>query len=125
MICQEFYSSIGLAQPQPLERNDRVKFNRFVFENFFKPRMESCKDKNTVVELSNEDLDFLERFAEKKVKAKTKEWKGVDDKNRAKREMTGACIEYGLLKLFRNEYQFDDSIVDASDRKSTRLNSSH
>lgn len=114
MICHEFYKSIGLTQPQQLDRNTRVKFNRFVFENYFKPRMESCKNKQTVIELSQGDLKFIENFVEKKVKAKTKEWKGKDDKNRTKRETTGSLIEFGLLKLFGKQKKFDDSIVDAS-----------
>jgi hypothetical protein len=76
--------------------------------------MELCKEKQTLVELNKEDLSFLESFCEQKVKAKTKEWRGVDDKNRAKREMTGSCIEYGLLKLFGKQDKFDNSIVDAS-----------
>jgi hypothetical protein len=117
MICLEFYKSIGLAQPKKLERNNRVKFNRYIFENYFKPRMELCKEKQTLIELNQEDLSFLESFAEKKVKAKTKEWRGVDDKNRSKREMTGACIEYGLLKFFGKQNQFDDSIVDQSSKR--------
>lgn len=114
MICESFYKSIGLSAPQPLERNDRVKFNRFVFKNYFLPRMEDCKGKGTFLQLSPQDLRYLENFAEKKVKAKTKEWGGRDDKNRSKREMTGACIEYGVLKLFGREKDFDDSIVDQS-----------
>lgn len=114
MVCEEFYNSIGLPAPSKLERNDRVKFNRFVFNNYFIPRMNDCKKKNTFLQLSPEDLKFLRDFADKKVKAKTKEWRGFDDKNRSKREMTGACIEYGVLKLFGKENQFDDSIVDQS-----------
>jgi hypothetical protein len=114
MICEPFYKSIGLSAPKPLERNDRVKFNRYVFQNLFIPRMAACKNKNTLLELSSQDLKFLTNFAERKVKAKTKEWRGFDDKNRSKREMTGACIEYGVLKLFGKEKEFDDSIVDAS-----------
>ena len=110
MICESFYKSIGIAPGQPLERNDRIKFNRFVFQNYFLPRMNNCLK----LRLSIEDLKYLEDFSERKVKAKNKEWKGFDDKNRAKREMTGACIEYGVLKFFGKEKQFDDSIVSDS-----------
>ncbi len=111
MVCEEFYNSIGLSEPIKLERNDRVRFNRFVFQNYFLPKMKECKNKGTFIQLSPGDLNFLKNFAERKVKAKNKEWKGVDNKNREKREMTGACIEYGLLKLFGKESSFDDSIV--------------
>lgn len=114
MICESFYKSIGLSVPKSLKQNDRVKFNRYVFQNYFIPRMEDCKDKGTLIQLSPKDLKYLEKFAENKVKAKTKEWGGRDDKNRSKREMTGACIEYGVLKLFGREKDFDDSIVDQS-----------
>ena len=82
MICESFYKSIGLSTPKHLEKNDRVKFNRFVFQNYFLPRMESCKLKNTFIELSSKDLKFIEDFTDRKVKAKTKEWKGVDSKYR-------------------------------------------
>ena len=114
MICELFYKSIGLTNPIPLNRSDRVKFNRYVFQNYFIPRMESCKDKNTIIKLTEKDLCFLKDFSERKVKAKSKEWKGMDDKSRSKREMTGACIEYGLLKFYNQESKFDDSIVAES-----------
>lgn len=115
ICCKEFYKTLGLMEPQLLtQRNDRVKFNRYVFQNYFIPRIEYCKTKNFFVELDNKDLSFIENFVDKKVKAKTKEWKGVDDKNRSKREWTGACIEYAVLKFFGKENKFDDSIVDAS-----------
>lgn len=114
MICESFYKTLGLSEPKPLERNDRVKFNRYVFQNYFLPRMELCKQKNFYLELTTEDLKFIEDFAEKKMIAKTKEWRGVDNVNRSKRELTGACIEYGLLKFFGKQHQFDNSIVDKS-----------
>lgn len=117
MICQEFYKSVGSEQNCRLEKNNRVKFNRYVFEKCFRPRMDCCTDKQTIIHLSNKDLNFLENFSEKKSKAKNKEWRGVDNKNRSKREMTGACIEYGLLKLFGKEDKFDDSIVSSSQKR--------
>ncbi len=114
MICEPFYKTLGLSEPKPLERNDRVKFNRFVFQNYFVPRMELCKQKKFYLELDNKDLKFIKDFAERKQIAKAKEWRGVDNINRSKREMTGACIEYGLLKFFGKQDLFDDSIVDKS-----------
>jgi hypothetical protein len=117
MVCEKFYKTLGLSKPKPLEKNDRVKFNRFVFTNYFIPRMDSCESKNMLIHLSSKDLKFLQNFSEKKSKAKSKEWGGFDNKNRAKREMTGACIEYGVLKLFGKENEFDDSIVDSSSKR--------
>jgi hypothetical protein len=114
MICESFYKSIGLNNPKSLGRSDRIRFNRYVFQNYFVPKMEDCKDKGTKLQLSPQDLRFLENFAGKKSSAKEKEWRGIDNKNRIKREMTGACIEYGVLKLFGREKNFDDSIVDQS-----------
>lgn len=114
MICESFYKTLGLSKPKPLEKNQRVKFNRYVFKNYFQQKMDECKLKNTLIELSEKDLKFIEDFVNRKIKAKNKEWNGFDNKNRSKREMTGACIEYGLLKLFGKENSFDDSIVDAS-----------
>jgi hypothetical protein len=114
MICESFYKSIGLTTPKPLAKNDRIKFNRYVFQNYFLPRMGLCKLKGTYIELLTKDLQFIEDFVKKKVVAKTKEWRGMDDKYRVKRETTGSLIEYGLLKLFGKESKFDDSIVDAS-----------
>jgi hypothetical protein len=117
MACEEFYKSIGLSAPTKLERSDRVKFNRFIFQNYFIPKITECKLKNTLIELNEKDLKFLNDFADKKAEAKTKEWRGFDDKNRSKRELTGACIEYGVLKLFGKENQFDNSIVDQSSKR--------
>jgi hypothetical protein len=114
MICQEFYKHVGFSETSVLSRSHRVKFNRFVFETHFKPRMQYCELNNFKIELSDSDLTFLTKFSERKVEAKDKEWKGIDSKFRGKREMTGACIEYGLLKFFGKESQFDDSIVDKS-----------
>jgi hypothetical protein len=79
--------------------------------------MENCKSKNFCIDLNEKDLKFIEHFSEEKTKAKEKEWRGFDNKNRSKREMTGACIEYGLLKFFGKENLFDDSIVDKSYKK--------
>jgi hypothetical protein len=109
MICKEFYKSIGLSKPKPLEKIDRIKFNRYVFKNIFQPRMKDCP----IVELNKKDKSFIEDFAKRKVIAKSIE-SGTDNHNRIKREMTGACIEYGLLKFFNKEDKFDDSIVDKS-----------
>lgn len=117
MIYHEFYKTFGIITPVSLSKTDRIKFNRYVFDNDFKPKMESCQNKKQYVELSSEDLEKINTFAALKVNAKTKEWRGVDDKNRIKRETTGACIEYGLLKLFKKEDQFDNSVVDKSYKK--------
>lgn len=114
MVCKEFYTSIGLSKPEKLERNNRIKFNRFVFNNYFLPKMSECENKGTLLKLTERDLKLITDFSERKVKEKTKEWCGVDDKNRIKREMTGACIEYAVLKLFGRESDFDDSVVDQS-----------
>jgi hypothetical protein len=114
MICKEFYKTIGLKKPAPLNRSERVKFNRYVFDNFFIPRMSICESSNLTVTLNDDDLKFLENFSIKKTEAKTKECNGVDNNNRAKREMSGACIEYGILKFFGKEKEFDDSIVTSS-----------
>lgn len=79
--------------------------------------MDYCTNNSLFVELTDDDLKFLQNFSDKKSKAKTIEWKGFDDKNRAKRELTGACIEYGILKFFGREKDFDDSIVAESYKK--------
>jgi len=117
MICEDFYKSIGLSRPQPLDKSDRIKFNRFVFQNYFLPKMEKCKEMGHYIQLSESDLKFLKSFCDKKVKAKNQEWKSFDNKNRAKREMTGAGIEYAVLKYFNKENEFDDSIVSDSNKR--------
>lgn len=116
-MIEEFYKSVNIPVGNPMERNDRVKFNRFIFEKCFRPRMEKCEKEGRVIVLTAKDKKHLEDFAAKKVEAKTKEWKGFDNKMRAKREMTGASIEYGLLKFYGKQDKFDDSIVDKSSKK--------
>lgn len=117
MRCLKFYKTFGFDTQESLTKNQRIKFNKFVFENYFKPRMEECKDKKTVVELSEKDIKFIENFSKKKISAKIKEWGEVDNKFRMKRELTGASIEYGLLKFFGKEKEFDDSVVDESHKR--------
>jgi hypothetical protein len=117
-MIEEFYKSLKLSVGDPMERYDRVKFNRFIFEKCFRPQMEKCENSGRVVVLTEKDKKHLEDFAAKKVVAKTKEWKGFDNQMRSKREMTGASIEYGLLKFYGKEDKFDDSIVDKSYKKS-------
>lgn len=117
MIYKEFYDSIGLTEYKSLNRIDRIKFNRYVFEKIYRPKMDECVSKNLCIQLSDKDLGYIKDFSKNKTEAKRVEWKGFDDKNRSKREMTGACIEYALLKYFNREDKFDDSIVKFSSKK--------
>lgn len=117
-MIEEFYTSLNLIVGDPMERNQRVKFNRFIFEKCFRPQMEKCEKSGRVVVLTDEDKKVIENFAIAKTDAKTKEWKGFDNKMRSKREMTGASIEYGVLKFYGKQDKFDDSIVDKSSKKS-------
>ena len=117
-MIEEFYKSVSVAVGDPMERNDRVKFNRFIFEKYFRPRMEKSEKEGRVIVFTDKDKSLIEDFAIKKTEAKTKEWRGFDNKMRAKREMTGAGIEYGLLKFYGKGDKFDDSIVDKSSKKS-------
>ena len=116
-MLEEFYKSLHLNVGDPMERSNRVKFNRFIFEKYFKPRMLWCEENNRVVVLTEEDKKYLEDFAAKKVVAKTKEWKGFDNKMRSKRELTGSAIEFGVLKFYGKEEKFDNSIVENSSKK--------
>jgi hypothetical protein len=79
--------------------------------------MEFCEKNGKKLKLTKRDKELIENFSLAKAKAKEKEWKGFDNKHRAKREMTGASIEYGLLKFYGKEKFFDDSIVEKSARK--------
>jgi len=123
-MIEEFYKSVSVAVGDPMERNDRVKFNRFIFEKYFRPRMEKSEKEGRVIVFTDKDKSLIEDFAIKKTEAKTKEWRGFDNKMRAKREMTGAGIEYGLLKFYGKGDKFDDSIVDKSSKKLSRFGSS-
>lgn len=116
-MISDFYKSKGVERGSPLQQSDRIHFNRFVFENIFRPRMKECESNGRMLVLSETDKKFVEDFAKKKCEAKTKEWKGFDDKNRIKREMTGAYVEYALLKFYKKESAFDDSIVSRSSLK--------
>lgn len=118
MQYNDFYISNGLNPSQPLSTNNRIKFNRFVFNNLFLPKMEECKSKNTLIELNKNDIEIIKNFVIKKVPVKTKERNGIDDKNIIKRETTGACVEYAFLKLYGLENKFDTEIVDHSYQKS-------
>ncbi len=117
MICESFYKTIGLDIPIPLGRSDRVKFNRFVFEKYFVPRMEYCKKNGSFLELSIKDIKTVENYVTRKVESKKSEWDSKDNINRQKRVMTGACIEYGLYRFFNKENEFDDSIVDNPNKR--------
>ena len=113
MTVSDFYTSINKKQGEPLSSLYRRQYNNFVFENLFLPRM-SVSPK---LELNKKDKDLILKFATEKAKAKEKEWRGVDDQKRIKREMTGAAVEYGLLKYYGDEQFFDNSIVEHSSFK--------
>jgi len=114
MRCKSFYESIDIA-PQPLEdMKRRFQFNQWVYINLIKPRMSVCP----VVPLTGEDFKVICPFYKAKEQAKHDEWAGVDDHNRLKRELTGACGEYGSLKFWGWEDRFDAEIVGDSRKKS-------
>jgi len=117
MITSDFYKSLGVEDKSPLERNQRVKFNRYIFTNIFVPRMTFCESNGRKLSLTKRDRKLIEDFAMAKVVAKTKESNGFDNQMRAKREMTGACIEYAVLKFYGKEECFDNSIVEKSAKK--------
>lgn len=116
-MIEEYYKTLKLSLGDQMQRPDRVKFNRYIFEKCFRPQMEKCEASGRVITLTEKDKKHLEDFAAKKAIAKTKEWKGFDNQMRAKREMTGASIEYGVLKFYGKQDKFDDSIVDKSSKK--------
>jgi len=118
MTISDFYKSIGVKVGDKMELNDRYKFVKFAFDNFFKPRMQYAEANGYKVELSPKDKKIIEDFITKKVKAKTIEWGNTDDKKRVKREMTGASIEFGLLKFYGQQAFMDISIVKNSRDKS-------
>lgn len=115
MIRNAFYDNIGIPINKKLFRMDRIKFNKYIFDNIFKPRMNFCELNGLVIDLSDEDKVIIEEFSTKKAKEKHNEcFSGKDNKNRSKREMTGASIEYGILKFYGNEKYFDNGIVKNS-----------
>jgi hypothetical protein len=118
MTIPEFYKTVGVKVGEKMELNDRYKFVKFAFETFFKPRMIYSEKHGWKVDLSDTDKEIIEDFTTKKVKAKTIEWAGTDDKKRVKREMTGASIEFGLLKFYGHQEFMDVSIVKNSRDKS-------
>jgi hypothetical protein len=113
MYLTEFYNYISKAPGECLSQTNRVIFNHFVTENLIQPRLLS----QNIVELSPSDLKNIENFALRKAKAKDIEWNGVDASKRVKREMTGATVEYALLKKYGRESYFDNSIVARSSKK--------
>jgi hypothetical protein len=116
-MIEEFYKSVDVPVGQPMARGVRVKFNRYVFEKYFQPRMSEIEKKEQVIQLSKKDKEFIQEFVAKKVVAKMKEWKGFDNQQRFKRETTGASIEYALLKYYNRKDKFDNSIVDKSSKR--------
>ena len=56
--------------PEPLRSIRQICFNRYVFENFFKPKLEYCKANDLFIELTKNDLGFIENFIIKKPKQK-------------------------------------------------------
>ena len=116
-MTDEYYKAINLDIGVPMEKPQRIKFNRFIFEKCFRPQMKKCEENGRIITLTDKDKKHLEDFVTKKAAAKTKEWGGFDNQQRSKREMTGASIEYGLLKFYGKQDKFDDSIVDKSSKK--------
>jgi len=117
MMISNFYKTLGVEAGSPLTKHFRIKFNHFVFDNLFMPRMGVCEKNGHKLELTKRDKELIEKFALAKAKAKEKECKGFDNQKRVKREMTGAAVEYALLKFYKKEKHFDDSIVEKSARK--------
>lgn len=117
MMTTNFYKSLGVEEGSPLTKHFRIKFNHFIFDNLFLPRMKLCEENSQKLTLTKRDKELIEKFSVAKVKAKEKEWQGFDNQKRAKREMTGASVEYALLKFYGKEKYFDDSIVAKSSRK--------
>lgn len=117
MTTTNFYKSLGVEDGSPLTKHFRIKFNHFVFDNLFIPRMTVCEENKQKLTLTKKDKELIESFALAKAHAKEKEWRGFDNQKRVKRETTGAAIEYGLLKFYGKEKYFDDSIVEKSLKK--------
>ena len=113
MLIKDFYKSQNLKEGESMSSYKRRLYNTFVIDNFFKPRLETCQK----IVLTKDDKEKINTFVIKKAAAKTKEFNGFDDKNRIKRETTGASIEYGLLKYYNKHEYFDDSIVEKSSIK--------
>lgn len=117
MTTLDFYKENKIEIGTSMSSTKRRLFNNFVYENIFIPKMLYAESKGLKLSLSQTDRELIENFAKLKSVAKEKEWRGVDDKKRIKREMTGAAIEYGLLKYYNKQHLFDDSIVDKSSMK--------
>ena len=113
MTINDFYKSSGLKQGTSMSSINKRLYNNFVFEHMFIPKMK----KSIRLTFDKNEKELIENFSLKKAKAKEKEWNGVDDKKRIKREITGASIEYGLLKFYNMQKFFDDSIVEKSSFK--------
>jgi len=110
---KEFYEYIQKTPGEKLSKTNRIIFNNFVTEQLIQPKL----IKSNQVLLTQSDWKKIEEFAKNKAKAKDIEWNGIDANRRIKREMTGATIEYALLKKYKREWQFDDSIVKKSSLK--------
>jgi len=112
-IYKEFYEYVDRPSGEPLGDTNRKIFNSFVWDNLIQPLLIPSNQ----ILLTKQELKRLEDFAIRKVKAKDTEWNGVDDGFRMKREMTGAIVEYALLKKYGKKEHFDDSIVTKSSLK--------
>lgn len=110
---KEFYEYIGKPIDSPLGSTNRNNYNAFVSEELIEPHLKLCKQ----LELSPKELEQIKTFALLKSKAKGEEWAGLDDYARIKRELTGATIEFALLKKYGRELYFDNSIVARSSTK--------
>lgn len=112
-FIESFYDYIGKPIGTVLGRTNRDLFNHYLSENQILPKME----KSEKIQLSINDICFIKKFAIAKMSAKEAEFNGRDDDYRLKREMTGATIEYTLLKKYGKESYFDNSIVAQSKLK--------
>lgn len=103
---------LNYYQSIKINKDDRVRFISYIFDTFYRPRMKLCEELGRIVTLTESDLKFLSEFTENVVKEKCGKGFGFDNDNREKREMTGSCCEYGILKYFNKEHLFDNSIVE-------------
>lgn len=117
MTKEDLYKLADSKIDDNFTQNKRFDFIQTIFEKLFIPKIEQSKKIGLVVDLYEKEIEFIENFVSKKVMTKEKEWQGCDMLNSFKRNMTGAIIEFALLKFYNKQEKFDCSITSKSHEK--------
>jgi len=117
LLIEDLYKKINKKADESFDEYERFSLIRMAYIECFLPRMRFAKEKGWVIKLSPDELSFINDFSRRKTEAKNKEWGNVDSRSRSTRDTTGAKFEFGCLKYYGHQKDFDNDIVEHSFKK--------